>query len=921
MKELWAMCQEIYIKEPKMKAKICRSWIRRIVAGALGLVCLLGIWTRAGHAETETADLAPGAASAQVDAALQKLHSRLGSMPADDWTAFALARGGQILPPAYLSHFEKNLENGHLRRATDYARAALVADAAGMDARKAGSRQIDLPGMLAKNPSVAEEGVHAAAFALMALDAVNYHSSSGDVWNRDSLIRLLLERRAPDGGWAHSPGYSDVEVTGIVLSALAPYTDRSDVRAAADSALAWLSSVQLENGGFGHPETSEAAAQVLIALASLGIDPDRDPRFVKEGKSVLDRFLEFQLTDGTFMHRQGGRPDSLATVHALLALTAADRFQDGLSGLYRGTGNSEPVKVSFYSPGGVLAQGYGYGRTAMDAVVQVLSRNKLPYRVVRDPEQGAVLVSIGDDSDLEADIRDVWKFVLIRDQKREWNVAELSGRELKGIREIVAYYGKPPALIRSVKWSPGTPREGLPVTVTAEMETFDPAGGNSKAAPASGVTVAIGNARGITDAQGTAVLEGLKAGAATLRINGDGFAAFEQKLNVDTYAKEVQVRVEGDQGLIAQGEAIGGTALEALKNFLEARKISYELIQGADGPEIAAIAGIAPDRYGSGGDWRLAVFQQGKLLNPAGRPDTYLLNDGMDLVFYYGSEDTKIPSSVTVSPARPKAGESVTVTVTYQEWDENMGRYRPAKVMSGARVTAAGTTAVTGPSGKAVLTGLPAGVHEIEVTGYWADQAPSVLRTVCVVAVADAAPDEESIAPWAKDWVHDARAYGILPGEGGSASGAFRPKDAVTRAEFVVSLVRGLGIQPAAGPAPFEDVQSDAWYAREIAAAAEAGLVTGTAPGRFSPDAALTREQAAMLLVRALKLQASKAVMPADGDLISAAARQAVMAVMEQGWMTAQADGRFHPKQTVTREQAAVIAMRVLNREGIGRDR
>jgi len=912
------------IRTSERKSEKLRKRFRRMAALAAGFALFVGLW--AGAVRADAAE--PGTSVAgQAAEALQKLQDRLAGSPADDWTAFALARAGRSLPAAFLMRFERDLTEERLRRATDYARAVLVADAAGLNVRQAGPRQIDLPAALANYPALAEEGVHAAAFALMALDAAGYGASPSDAWTRSKLIRLLLDRRAPEGGWAHAPGGSDVEVTAIVLNALAPYYELNpEVRRAADGALKWLSSVQLANGGFGRPESAEAAAQVVLALASLGIDPASDPRFVKAGQSVLGRLLEFQLADGTFMHRQGGSSDSLASVHALLALTAYDRFRDGLSGLYRGSGGAEPVKVVVHSPGGVLAQGYGTGRTVLDAVAHVLKAGNVPYRMARDPLTGHVLEVAGDYENRSGSATDRWQFVITREGQREWNVTGIAGLDLAGIREIVAYYGKPPVLVRSVKWSPLTPREGLPLTVTVETETYNPFDSRVSVGPAAGVTITAGPARAVTNAQGQAVLEGLKAGTSTLRVEGPsspgaaGYTAFERTLNVDTYIKDVVVRIEGDQGLVGQGEARGGTALEALEHFLKSRGISHELKSGKDGTEIAVIYGIGAGRYGAGDGWRLAAYREGRLVSHGEDPGRFLPEDGMELVFYYGTAHTRIPAEVAILPARPKAGEPVTVIVAYREWEEARGGYGPAKALEGAQVTAAGVSAVTGPSGRAVLTGLPEGVHTIEIAGYAPDQAPAVLRTVRQVAVAGAYPDEEQIAPWAKDWVHDAKAYGVLLGEGDAADMPFQPKRAVTRAEFVTALVRALGIRPAEDFLMFEDVAPDAWYAREVAAAVKAGLVYGTSPGRFSPDAPITREQAAVLLVRALKLKEQpQGELPADAGAIAAYARTAVQTVMAQGWMTAQADGRFQPKDLVTREQAAIIAVRVLNREGIGK--
>jgi 2-hydroxychromene-2-carboxylate isomerase len=145
----------------------------------------------------------------------------------------------------------------------------------------------------------------------------------------------------------------------------------------------------------------------------------------------------------------------------------------------------------------------------------------------------------------------------------------------------------------------------------------------------------------------------------------------------------------------------------------------------------------------------------------------------------------------------------------------------------------------------------------------------------------------------------------------GDGKATFKPKQAVTRAEFVSALARALGLKGSAGGTAFKDIPSDAWYAKDVGAAVSAGLVGGVSASKFAPEATLTREQAAILLTRALKLKAAQSVALTDAKLISASAVMSVQAVIQQGWMTPYG-GKFAPKASLSREQAAVIVVRVL---------
>lgn len=80
----------------------------------------------------------------------------------------------------------------------------------------------------------------------------------------------------------------------------------------------------------------------------------------------------------------------------------------------------------------------------------------------------------------------------------------------------------------------------------------------------------------------------------------------------------------------------------------------------------------------------------------------------------------------------------------------------------------------------------------------------------------------------------------------------FRPNDPITREELAVMLVRALGYRDIVGlaqdlPMPFEDVTTNVGY---ITMAYDLGLVSGTTATTFSPDSTASREQVAVILMR-----------------------------------------------------------------------
>lgn len=112
----------------------------------------------------------------------------------------------------------------------------------------------------------------------------------------------------------------------------------------------------------------------------------------------------------------------------------------------------------------------------------------------------------------------------------------------------------------------------------------------------------------------------------------------------------------------------------------------------------------------------------------------------------------------------------------------------------------------------------------------------------------------------------------------GTSDTAFSPDAPMTRAMFVTALYRSAGSPAVKADAPFTDLKAD-WYKNAVAWAAEAGVVQGTGRLTFSPDNALTLEQAAVLMQRCLKnkLTADEdASLPESAGAVSAWARGGV---------------------------------------------
>ena len=83
----------------------------------------------------------------------------------------------------------------------------------------------------------------------------------------------------------------------------------------------------------------------------------------------------------------------------------------------------------------------------------------------------------------------------------------------------------------------------------------------------------------------------------------------------------------------------------------------------------------------------------------------------------------------------------------------------------------------------------------------------------------------------------------------GSSPGCFSPDRAVTRAEMATFLHRFAG-SPAGGSVPFVDVKPGAYYREAVAWMVDNGITTGTSPTTFNPNRPVTRGEIAAFLHR-----------------------------------------------------------------------
>ncbi|MDO4793093.1 MAG: S-layer homology domain-containing protein, partial [Filifactor alocis] len=254
-----------------------------------------------------------------------------------DWEAVDLAIAGkaEFIHTQTLLTKAQEVIRQEPKKATEYERIILSLTAAGLDARDipdGNGSKIDLVDKITSFETMGT--INDYIWALQALDSGKYPADKQKKWNRETLINYLLEKQLSDGSWNLNDQEGrqvDVDITAMAITALSSYRDREDVRRAIDKALDCLGRVKTKDYCFiygpGGAETSESSSMVLIALASVGIDPNTDNRFAGSSKSVVTGLLSFATKDNEFKHVKvftpgyTPSPNALSTEQAYRALS------------------------------------------------------------------------------------------------------------------------------------------------------------------------------------------------------------------------------------------------------------------------------------------------------------------------------------------------------------------------------------------------------------------------------------------------------------------------------------------------------------------------------------------------------------------------------------------------------------------------
>ena len=167
---------------------------------------------------------------------------------------------------------------------------------------------------------------------------------------------------------------------------------------------------------------------------------------------------------------------------------------------------------------------------------------------------------------------------------------------------------------------------------------------------------------------------------------------------------------------------------------------------------------------------------------------------------------------------------------------------------------------------------------------------------------------------WAIKAINSLAQKGILQG---NSDGTFSPDRLVTRDEFVKMIVMAFDVQMSDGELNYDDIDQNSWSEKFVAAAVNAGIISGIDETHFGSGMNITRQDAAVIAERTMKYKGiemeSSSLNFDDSYEISDYAVDAVAKMNYCKIMTGLSETAFAPKNSTTRAMAAVVVYNLMN--------
>ncbi len=165
---------------------------------------------------------------------------------------------------------------------------------------------------------------------------------------------------------------------------------------------------------------------------------------------------------------------------------------------------------------------------------------------------------------------------------------------------------------------------------------------------------------------------------------------------------------------------------------------------------------------------------------------------------------------------------------------------------------------------------------------------------------------------WAGGYILNWADQGLVAGY--AEDNTFRPDNPITKAEFIVLVNRVMGYNDVTA-IDFPDVPPGSWFRGDVVKSQAIGYSHAYADGTFGPNKPLSREEAAVMIYRIMKLEYTEVedVLSAfkDAKQIDPVYRVALNSVVAAGYLRGYPDQTVRPKQTTTRAEMIIILDRI----------
>lgn len=876
-----------------------------------------------------------------------------------EWSILSLARANYEVPSSYYELYYNNVatkiasiikEDGKLdaNKSTENSRAILGLTSIGKDITNVAG--YDLRKALADYQYLQKQGNNGPIFALIALDSHNYDipvvEGDKEQTTREKLIQYILDKEvkkgtAEAGGWALGVTKADVDMTAMAMQALAPYySTHDDVKGAVDRAITWLSANQNKEGGFTSwgSTSSESISQVIVALTGVGIDPHSDPRFVKNGKSLIDALLTFAGPEGGFKHIFNGKVDGMATDQGTYALVAYDRLINNSNRLF------DMSDVQIEQPGlpeqPEEPEQPGQPENPKDIEVQLPSGDRPAIEIPQDNEHDYILPIRTEDSHKEITV------TIPQNQQSKFIVNLLGNSSLP---QLEATKGEVSVIIP--KGTEVTSEDASKLELISAITDTESAllSSLNSIIPADKKLESIVQAFSMG---GSARVEFSQFITLTFKGQSGKDAAYIQDGTPNLIQKFASDALGTASDKLEYAYDNGNDLIVKTKHFTDYIAYTSSTVQtpGGDGSE-GNNDGTGNSNSGSGsagsgdsgttpaktyvtlsvdkltinkgyvvpstsvelqaGDTAWSVLKRvldsrGIVYSNSWSSDfgsVYIESIAGDGEFDHGSGSGWMYNVNGQYPGYGASQYTLSAGDTLQwRYTTNLGAdlgtsFTPSPTPS----TTPKPSATPAPG-----SGSAGGDSNASPAPTATPQDPSKDSSQNTNDIKKLYSDADKISPWAFEAIETATVQGYIQGNNGQVN----PKANITRAEFTKLLVSALELDITSDKAiTYKDVALSDWFYPYVNAAHKAGLITGF-NNEFKPNDKITREQMAAIIVRALNLPATKpATAIKDLSSVSAWAKADVETIIATELMLGD-NHQFKPKELVTREMAAVVATR-----------